>query len=107
MDIDKIISVRLSLGDADEKARLFSDEEIDNVLQNTQSVNEALYHLYLQKAGRVITNEHYIKAIKAGNEEIEYLDAKDLQQMCLLQAGHYKDLFELEMKLRDSSSFLY
>ena len=107
MNIEKIKYVRASLGDVDDKIRLFTDEELDLVLQNTESLNQALYHLYLQKAGRLITNETYIKSIKAGNEELERLDASDLQKMALLQADKYKELYEWEKEIEDASRFIY
>lgn len=106
MNIKKIESIRNRLGD-NEDSRLFTDEEIEAVLESTKNDNLALYHLYLQKAGKLITAETYIKSIKAGNENLERLTAKDLQEMALLQAENYKKLYELEVKLNEESMVIY
>ena len=110
LDIEKIKSIRKSLGDysEDETARLFTDEEINEVLNNYgYSDYKVLYVLHLQKAGRLITNENFIKSIKAGNEELERLNASELQAMALKQAEEYRKLFELEKENNEESSFLY
>ncbi|MGP1438303.1 MAG: hypothetical protein ACTTKH_04450 [Treponema sp.] len=107
MDKEKIERIRFSLGDKEENTLLFSDKEIEEILQSTESESQALYILYLQKAGRLITNESYIKSIKAGNEELERLNAEDLQRIALKQADKYKELYEWEKKIERSSCFIY
>ena len=110
MDIEKIKSIRKSLGDfsEDETARLFTDEEIDEVLNNYEySEYKVLEVLFTQKAGRLITNENYIKSIKAGNEELTRLDASELQAMALKQAEHYRNLYEWEKDVNEASSIIY
>ena len=63
--------------------------------------------LFTQKAGRLITNENYIKSIKAGNEELTRLDASELQAMALKQAEHYRNLYEWEKDVNEASSIIY
>lgn len=110
MDIEKIKSIRKSLGDfsEDETARLFTDKEINDVLYRYEySEYKVLEVLFTQKAGRLITNENYIKSIKAGNEELTRLDASELQAMALKQAEHYRNLYEWEKDVNESSSIIY
>ena len=108
MNIENIKSIRKSLGDDLEKEKqLFTNEEIEAEWEKTNNVNLCLYHLYLQKAGRLITNETYIKSIKAGNEELERLNALDLQNMALKQAEEYKRLYEWEIEVNEASKFIY
>lgn len=110
MDIEKIKSIRKSLGDfsEDETARLFTDKEINDVLCRYEySEYKVLEVLFTQKAGRLITNENYIKSIKAGNEELTRLDASELQAMALKQAEHYRSLYEWEKNVNEASSIIY
>lgn len=107
MNIEEIKSIRKSLGDVNDENLLFTDKEIEAEWEKTNNVNLCLYHLYLQKAGRLITNENYIKSIKAGNEELERLNALDLQNMALKQAHYYKELYEWEKEVNEASSFIY
>lgn len=108
MDIEVIKSIRKSLGDdLQEDNQLFTDKEIQAVFNKTQNINLCLYQLYLQKAGRLIQNESFIKKIKAGNEELERLSAEDLQKMALLQAEKYKELYELVYENEQASYFIY
>lgn len=107
MNIEEIKSIRKSLGDVNDENLLFTDKEIEAEWEKTNNVNLCLYHLYLQKAGRLIINETYIKSIKAGNEELERLNALDLQNMALKQALYYKELYEWEKEVNEASSFIY
>ena len=107
MNIEEIKSIRKSLGDVNDENLLFTNKEIEAEWEKTNNVNLCLYHLYLQKAGRLITNETYIKSIKAGNEELERLNAFDLQNMALKQALYYKELYEWEKEVNEASSFIY
>lgn len=106
MDEEKIESLRKSLGDTEEE-KLFTDEEIERELQKTNNEYLCLYRLYIQKAGRLLTNETYIKSIKAGNEEIARLNAQDLQAIALKQALSYKELYEQEKEAEEMSHFVY
>ncbi len=110
MDMEKIKSIRKSLGDysENEAARLFTDEELKEcIMLHSNSDYKLLWILFTQKAGRLITNENYIKSIKAGNEELERLNACDLQAIALKQAEHYKSLYEWEKNVNEASSIIY
>lgn len=107
MDKKRIEKIRRSLGDAEVDNQLFTDEEIEEVLKENDSDNFSLYVLYLQKAGRLITNESFIKSIKAGNEELSRLNASELQAMALEQAKKYKELYDMERSLYETSRFVY
>lgn len=108
MENDKIKMIRKSLGDdLEEDKRLFSDDELASMLTSYEDINLCLYYLYLQKAGRLITNESYIKSIKAGNEELERLNASDLQAMALKQAEKYKELYDWSKNVDETSCIIY
>ena len=103
-------SIRRSIADTslDENVQLFTDKEINDVLCRYEySEYKVLEVLFTQKAGRLITNENYIKSIKAGNEELTRLDASELQAMALKQAEHYRNLYEWEKNVNESSSIIY
>jgi len=85
---------------------LFSEEEIERVLISSKSVNHALYILYTQKAGKLVNSSTIIKSIKAGAESVERLNAIELQKAALLQAEHYRKLWQ-EEENKEKSTFLY
>ena len=99
---DELIQdVSLLLGNDDE---LFSENEIAHVLDYAESVNQSLYILYTQKAGKVVNSTTVIKKISAGAESIEKLNALELQKAALTMAEHYKKLWQEE---KEKSTFLY
>jgi len=107
---EKIKSVRRSLGDTseDESERLFTDEELEEDIKlHAHSDYKLLWILFTKKAGRLITNENYIKSIKAGNEELERLNAYELQAMALKQAEKYQELYKWENEVNETSCIVY
>ena len=95
----------LLVDDGDEEDHLFTDKAIAKVAGKADSINHALYILYTQKAGKLITEEGRIKSIKAGNEEAQKLSCIEMSRATLEIAENYKKLWKEEIK--DSTTFIY
>ena len=87
---------------------LFTDSWIARVAGQAESINHALYILYTQKAGKMLTEEGRIKAIKAGSEEVQKLSCIQMSKASLEMAENYRRLWLEEKETRRSSSqFIY
>ena len=106
--VNEIRSLLADNVDEDGENSLFSDKWIADVAGKADSLNHALYILYTQKAGKVITEEGRIKAIKAGNEVVEKLSCIEMSKACLEMAENYRKMWLEEKRTRTSSSqFIY
>ena len=101
--IDEIRSLLVDEGDDED--HLFTDKAIVKIAREVDSINHALYILYTQKASKVLTEEGRIKAIKAGNAEVQKLSCIEMSKMFLEMAEHYKMLWVSEKER--VSQFIY
>ena len=102
-----INQVRSLLADnnENEEDNFFTDEELKTVINKNNSLNYILYILFIQKSSKVLTEEGRIKAIKAGNEEVEKLTCIEMSNAFLAVAEYYKNLWLDEKE--ELSQFIY
>ena len=102
-----INQVRSLLADnnENEEDNFFTDEELKTVINKNNSLNYILYILFIQKSSKVLTEEGRIKAIKAGNAEVQKLSCIEMSKMFLEMAEHYKMLWVSEKER--VSQFIY
>jgi len=96
-----IEEVRLKLGEGisvgGEGDSLFSDSEIIRILERSNSINEALYHLWVIKAGKVVKNAGEFKSVRVGGETLEFHSITDYVNYCLKMAEVYRALWDKEI----------
>lgn len=73
----------------------FTDMMLVEVLSRSDSLNQALYLLWTQKAG-LVQNGGEVKSITAGGETVQKYTKGEYVDMCLKTAKGYKDAWDKE-----------
>lgn len=87
--IDK---VRLLLGETDSHNSLFSNDEIAGLLQDANSLEEALYVAWALKATKIMSSSDRITSMSVGAESFSFSSPKEYADYCFSIANVYKDL---------------
>lgn len=91
-----ITKVRLLLGETNLNSTLFTDEELQTIIADASSVEEALYVAWTLKATKVMASSDNISSMSVGAESVSFESPKAYAEYCLSMANLYKEMMEMK-----------